>query len=79
MSTSAQRYNAKLDRIWEQARIIKAKYAPLHMLTRLTEKVERINAIHNSEGSVIAEDWLELHALTNEARAVIEEAKKDSI
>ena len=42
------------------------------MLMRLTEKVERVNAIQHSGGSIEAEDWSELHALTNEAKAVLQ-------
>jgi hypothetical protein len=73
--TGAQRYNARMHRIFEEAKKLKAKYAPLHavqLLTRLTEKVESVNAIQHSGGRVTAEDWSELYAITNESRAVLE-------
>jgi len=41
------------------------------MLTRLTEKVERANSIRHSGGRLVAADWAELYALTNEARGVL--------
>lgn len=46
----------------------------LHMLIRLTEKVERANMIQHSGIQIPAEDWAELYMLTNEARKIISEA-----
>lgn len=43
----------------------------VNMLTRLTEKTERANAIQHSGGKVDAEDWAELHQLANEARGIL--------
>ena len=52
-----------------------SSFAPLHsMLTRLTEKVARANALQHSGGVIDAEDWSELFALVNESRGVLEEA-----
>lgn len=73
--TGAQRYNARMAKIFAQAKANNVKYAPRHlhqMLTRLIEKVERANGIQRSGGVVGAEDWSELFALTSEARAVLE-------
>lgn len=42
------------------------------MLKRLTEKVERANAIQHSGVPIEPEDWAELYQLTNEAKAVLE-------
>lgn len=50
----------------------------LAALTRLAEKTERANAIHHSGGRILAEDWSELYQLTNEARAAIAKATKDT-
>lgn len=68
-----------MHRIFEEGRKNNAKYAPLHLfqvLTRMTEKVERANSIRHSGGTVTAEDWSELSALTDEARQVLERAKE---
>lgn len=56
------------------ARLIAASPDTLSMLVRLTEKVERANAIQHSGGSIEPEDWSELYQLTNEARAAIAKA-----
>lgn len=53
------------------AALFVAAPALLSTLTRLTEKVERANAIQHSGGKVCAEDWGELYMLANEARATI--------
>lgn len=73
--TSAQRHNAKMERIFENGRKNNTKYAPLHafqILAQMTEKIERVNAIQHSGGKISQEDWSELHDLTNRAKAVIE-------
>ena len=79
--TKAQRYNNKLFKMFEDAKVLNAKYAPLHlhhMLTRLVEKVERANSIQHSGGRVTAEDWSELYALANESRAVLERTQEEA-
>ncbi len=76
--TSAQRYNARMDKIFEEAKKNKDRHVPLHiftMLERLTEKVERANAIQHSGGPIEAEDWSELFMLTNEAKAILHTAR----
>lgn len=73
--TSAQRYNDKMHKIFEEARANSAKYAPYHMsqvTTRLLEKVERINAIQHSGGTIEAEDWVELFQISKQTRDVLE-------
>jgi len=73
--TAVQRYNDRHHKICEQGRINAIKHAPLHavqILVRMTEKVERANAIQHSGGTVTAEDWSELYSLTNEAKSVLE-------
>lgn len=49
------------------------------MLQRLTEKVERANALQHSGGKVSSEDWSELYALTNEARKVLGDAEPTTV
>jgi len=74
--TSAQRRNAKMDRIFEEAKIHKAKYAPLRsikVLERMTEKVERLNSLQHSGGRISAEDLAELSTLTKEARVILDD------
>jgi len=76
--SAVEKRNERMHRIFEQGRINDKKNAPLHLfqiLTRLTEKVERVNAIQHSGGVINAEDWSELYALTNEARPVLETAR----
>lgn len=80
--TSAQRYNAKMERIFENGRKNNTKYAPLHafqILAQMTEKIERVNAIQHSGGKVSPEEWSELYALTNRAKAVIESTDLNAI
>lgn len=48
------------------------KSLTINALNRLTEKVERANAIQHSGGIIEPDDWSELHQLTNEARGVLE-------
>ncbi len=77
--TKAQLHNEKMERLFEEAKALNKVHYPRHlfqMLTRLTEKVERANAIQHSGGIVAAEDWSELYALTNESKAVLERAKE---
>ncbi len=47
----------------------------LKALERMVEKVARANAIQHSGGRVLAEDWSELYAMQQEARAAIARAK----
>lgn len=47
------------------------------ILTRLTEKVSRINGIQHSGGEIQAEDWAELYQIQNEARAILDEVGMD--
>jgi hypothetical protein len=77
--TAAERYNTRMHKIFERAKELNAKNAPIHaiqILKRLTEKVERANHIQHSGGHLIAEDWSELYALTNQARSILENASK---
>ena len=76
--TAAQRYNAKMEKIFEESKILKAKYAPAHavqLLERMTEKIDRAKAIQKSWGRVTAEDWAELYKMADEARNILEYAK----
>ena len=76
--TSAQRYNDKMHRIFEEARVLKAEHAPLHaiqLLQQMADKVDAVNAAHHSGGNVTPEDWSELHALTRRSREVLEYAQ----
>ena len=57
------------------ARLIAAASELLAALERLTEKVARANAIQHSGGRVRAEDWSELYALEQEARAAVNRAR----
>ena len=64
-----------MDKIFENAKKLKVNSASRHaiqMLVRLTEKVERVNAIQHSGGYIEMEDWSELYQLTNEARALLQ-------
>ena len=47
----------------------------LTVMQRLTEKVQRANAIQHGGRRIKAEDWAELYQLANEARAAIEKAR----
>ena len=52
-TTATQKYNARMESIFENAKISKRKYAPLHvvqMLTQMTEKVEEMNRDGDSSG-----------------------------
>jgi hypothetical protein len=49
--------------------------ALLNALKRITEKATRANSIQHSGGTIEAEDWSELYALANEARAAINAAE----
>lgn len=51
----------------------------VQMLRRLAEKVRRANSIQHSGGRVSAEDWSELHQLTNEAFGLIDAAEATSV
>lgn len=46
----------------------------LKTLQRLTEKVERANALQHSGGSVHPDDWAELYQIANESRAALSKA-----
>lgn len=74
--TGAQRYNARMERLFETAREQQRQHAPLHMLVRIVAKVKRANAIQHSGGIIGPEDWSELYFLQNEAESVIQEAMK---
>jgi hypothetical protein len=77
--TSAQRYNDRMYKLFERAKELSAKNAPIHaiqILKRMTEKVERANNIQHSGGHLIAEDWAELYALTSQSRGILENASK---
>lgn len=41
------------------------------ILERLTEKVERVNAIQHSGGKIQSGDWSELYFLAIEARGIL--------
>ena len=74
----AQRYNARMARIFAEGQKNNAKNAPHHavvMLERLTEKVHRVESMHHAGGRIIAEDWAELYQLVNEARGVLENVR----
>lgn len=45
------------------------------MLQRLAEKTKRANEIQHSGGALEAEDWAELHQLTNEAFGLLAKAR----
>ena len=77
--TSAQRRNARMEKIFEDAKMNKAKYLPFHLLqilVRLSEKVERAYTIQRNGRTIQAEDWAELQAIINESKAIIERAKE---
>jgi trehalose/maltose hydrolase-like predicted phosphorylase len=46
----------------------------LAMLTRLTEKVSRVNEIQHNGVTVCAEDWAELYQMENESKGIIAKA-----
>jgi hypothetical protein len=59
----------------QKAKLLRDNAQPLLVaLARLTEKTKRANAIQHSGQKVTAEDWSELHQLTNEAEAAIQKA-----
>ena len=69
-----------MDRIFAQAKVNNAKYAPLHaaqLLEQMTEKVVHINAIQHSGCHIGPDDWSELYALANSAQAVLEILKSN--
>jgi hypothetical protein len=73
--TAAQRYNDRKDKIFAQAKINLAKYAPYHMtqeLPLLLEKIDKVLNLHWS-GQIITEaDWTELRQHSNRTQEVLE-------
>jgi hypothetical protein len=77
--TAAQRYNEKMHRIFEEAKVLKAKHAPKHafqVLGRMTEKVKRAYSIQQN---LTQEDWNELNKICREAEEVLEYAPKEYV
>ena len=78
--TSAQRYNAKMERIFEESKVLKTKHAPLHaiqLLQQMTDKVYAVNAMQSGTAAVVCppEDWSSLSALARSASEVLEYAQ----
>ena len=76
--TSAQRYNDKMEKIFENAKKMKQKYAKLHavqLLERLTEQAERFNSLHERKEEITEKDWYDLIITTRYAREVLEIVK----
>jgi hypothetical protein len=76
--TSAQRYNAKAERIFARSKVLKTKHAPLHaiqLLQQMTDKVDAVSGTFDRGENITHEDWSELHALTRRAREVLEYAQ----
>ena len=57
------------------APLIAASPNLLAALERLAEKTRRANAIQHSGGTILSEDWSELHQITNEAFSTIAQAR----
>jgi len=71
--TSAQRYNAKMDKLFEDAKVNLTKHAPLHavqMLEQLTAKVESI--MRNGNANFTEKDMSELNNIARRSRSVLD-------
>lgn len=76
--SAVEKRNERMHRMFEQGEINNRKNVPLHLfqiLTRLTDMVEKVNAIQHMGCEIPAEYWSDLYALTREARPVLETAR----
>lgn len=80
--TSAQRYNAKKDKIFEEAKVNLAKYAPYHMtqvLPQLLEKLDKVVQLHLNHALITEDDWTELFQHTNRTREILEHLNESEV
>ena len=80
--TAAQRYNARMNKIFENARVNLAKYAPYHMtqeLPHLLEKIDRVIRLRLNPALITEDDWTELHQHVNRTREVLEHLNESEV
>jgi len=78
--SQSQRYNTKMDRLFERSKVLKTQHAPLHsiqLLQKMTDKVYAVNAMQSGTAAVVCppEDWSSLSALARSASEVLEYAQ----
>lgn len=80
--TAAQRYNAKMHKVFAEAKVNFAKYAPYHMtqeLPRLLEKIDRVYRLRLNPVLITEDDWTELHQHANRTREVLEHLNESEV